>query len=107
MQDSPSKQQTKQNYKPNHQQTGLPPHSDFPIRGKTKKQANKQKPQHKSHPIWSLNKPLGQLRDARNQKKEWIQPWNLGKGDFKHNKLERKMMKRHRNTTQMKERWET
>ena len=40
-----------QNYKPNHQQTGLPPHSDFPIRGKINKQANKQKPQHKSHPI--------------------------------------------------------
>jgi len=27
VQDTSSKQQTKQKYKPNHQQTGLPPHS--------------------------------------------------------------------------------
>ena len=38
MQDASSKQQTKQKYKPNHQQTGLPPHSVLPIRGKTNKQ---------------------------------------------------------------------
>ena len=38
MQDASSKQQTKQKYKPNHQQTGLPPHSLLPIRGKTNKQ---------------------------------------------------------------------
>jgi len=33
--DASSKQQTKQKYKPSHQQTGLPPHSALPIRGKT------------------------------------------------------------------------
>ena len=38
MQDAASKQQTKQKYKPSHQQTGLPPHSALPIRGKTNKQ---------------------------------------------------------------------
>ena len=38
MQDASSKQQTKQKYKPNHHQTGLPPSSALPIRGKTKKQ---------------------------------------------------------------------
>jgi len=38
VQDTSSKQQTKQKYKPNHQQTGLPPHSALPIRGKTNKQ---------------------------------------------------------------------
>jgi len=38
VQDASSKQQTKQKYKPNHQQTGLPPHSALPIRGKTNKQ---------------------------------------------------------------------
>ena len=43
MQDTSSKQQTKQKYKPNHQQTGLAPHSTLPIRGKTNKQTNKQK----------------------------------------------------------------
>jgi len=32
----------KQKYKPNHQQTGVPPHSALPIRGKTSKQASKQ-----------------------------------------------------------------
>ena len=36
VQDASSKNQTKQNT--NHQQTGLPPHSAFPIRGKTNKQ---------------------------------------------------------------------
>ena len=35
---SAKQQQTKQKYKPNHQQTGLPPHSALPIRGKTNKQ---------------------------------------------------------------------
>ena len=35
MQDASSKQQTKQKYKPSHQQTGLPPQSTLPIRGKT------------------------------------------------------------------------
>ena len=38
MQDPSSKQQTKQKYKPSHQQTGLPPHSALPIREKTNKQ---------------------------------------------------------------------
>ena len=37
MQDASSKQ-TKQKYKPSHQQTGLPPHSALPIRGNTNKQ---------------------------------------------------------------------
>jgi len=44
VQDASSKQQTKENYKPNHQQTGLPPHLGLPNRGKTSKQA---KTQHK------------------------------------------------------------
>ena len=57
VQDASSKQQTKQKYKPNHQQTELSPHSDLPIRGKTNKQT---KTQHKSHPIRSLDKPLDQ-----------------------------------------------
>ena len=38
VQDASSKQQTKQKYKPNHQQTGLPPHLALNIRGKTNKQ---------------------------------------------------------------------
>ena len=38
MQDTSSKQKTKQKYKPNHQQTGVPLHSAFPNTGKTNKQ---------------------------------------------------------------------
>ena len=38
MQEASSKQQTKQKYKPNHQQTGLPPHSALPSE---EKQTNK------------------------------------------------------------------
>jgi len=49
VQDASSKQQTKQKYKPNHQQTGLAPHSALPFRGKTSKPTKKS--QHKSHPI--------------------------------------------------------
>ena len=53
MQDASSKQQAKQKYKLNHRQTGSPPHSALPIRGKTKK---KTKTKQKSHPIPSLHK---------------------------------------------------
>jgi len=38
VQDTSSKQQIKQKYKPNIQQTGLPPHSALPTRGKRNKQ---------------------------------------------------------------------
>ena len=38
VQEASSKQQTKQKYKASHQQTGLPPYSALPIRGKTNKQ---------------------------------------------------------------------
>ena len=38
VQDTSSKQQTKQNYKPNHRQTRVPPHLVLLIRGKTNKQ---------------------------------------------------------------------
>jgi len=41
VQDASSKQ-TKLKYKPNHQQTGLLPHSALPIRGKTSKQNSAQ-----------------------------------------------------------------
>ena len=56
MQDISSKEQAKQKYKPNHQQTGLPPHSDLPLEEKTNKQT---KTQHKSHPIHKLTQTTG------------------------------------------------
>ena len=98
MQDASSKQQTIKKYKPTQQQAGLPPHSTLPIRGKT----NKQKTQHKSHPIWSLYKPLDQAYEGRNLKEEKNQTGSLGNGHLKHTKL-KKIMKRQRNTTQMKD----
>ena len=48
------------------------------------------KTQHKSHPIGSLHKAYtGPALEGRNQKEERIQPWSLGKGDLKHNKLKK------------------
>ena len=74
MQDTSSKQQTKQRYKPNSQQTGLLPYSALPIRGKTNKDM---KTQHKSHPIRSLHKPLDQTeRGETKRKKEFnLEDW--------------------------------
>ena len=44
MQDASSKQQTKQKYKPSHQETGFPPHSALPIRGKTNRNSSQISP---------------------------------------------------------------
>ena len=56
MQNASSKQQTKQKYKPNHQQTGLSLHPTLPIIGKANKQT---KTQHKSHPNTKLTQISG------------------------------------------------
>ena len=58
VQDASSKQQTKQKYKPNHQQTGLQVHLALPIRGKTSKQRNKSSAQ--ISPYSKLTQPLDQ-----------------------------------------------
>ena len=60
---------------------GLPPHSALPIR------VGNKTTQLKSHPIWSLHKPLDQPYESRNQKKDRIQTWSLGKEDLKYNKF--------------------
>ena len=54
-----SKQQTKQKYKPNHQQKGLTRHSALPIRGKTNKQTNKQKNSAQTSPYTKLAQTTG------------------------------------------------
>ena len=46
-----------------------------------------------ARPILEEQKPKGKR----------IQLWSLWKGDLKHNKLKKKIMKKQRNTTQMKE----
>ena len=101
VQEASSKQQTKQRHKPSHHQTGLPLHSALPMRGKTSKQTNKNSAQ--ISPYMKLTQTTGPTLEGRNQKEERIQPWSLGKGDLKHNQLRKQIMKRQRNTTQMKE----
>ena len=49
-----------------------------------------------------MHKPLDQPQEGRKQQEERIQHLSLGKGDLKHNKF-KKIMKRQRNTTQMKQ----
>ena len=104
MQDTLSKQQQK--YKPNHQQTGLPPHSALSIGGKTNKNSVQISPYTKlaqtSEPILGGQKPKG--RKNSTFFKERIQlSLKLGKGDLKHNNLKKIIMKRQRNTIVMKE----
>ena len=69
MQDASSEQQTKQKYKPNHQQTGLPPHPAF-IKGEIK-QTNKNLAQ--ISPYMKLTQTTGPTLEGRNQKEESIQ----------------------------------
>jgi len=69
VQDTSSKQQTKQKYKPNHQQTGVPPHSACPSE---EKQTNKKSAQ--ISPYMKLTQPPDQPWEGRNQKEERIHP---------------------------------
>ena len=64
MQDASPKQQTKQKYKPNHQQTELSCQPALPIRGKT----NQRKSQHKSLPICSLPQTTGPILGGQKPK---------------------------------------
>ena len=67
-----TKQQTKQKYKPNHQQTGLPPHSALPLRGKTNKHTNKNSAQ--ISPFKKLTQTTGPTLGGQKQKEGRIQP---------------------------------
>ena len=98
----------KKTYKPNHQQTGLPPHSALPIRGKTNKQIKTQHKSHKAHTNHWTN-----LRRAETKRKNefnllqgknstFLEAWEKETSNtIGQRKKERK--KRQRNTTQMKE----
>ena len=68
MHNTSSKQQTKQKYKPSHQQTGVPPHSAVPIREKTNKNSAQISPYKK------LTQTTGSTLEGQNQKDERIQP---------------------------------
>jgi len=70
VEEASSKQQTKQKYKLNNQQTGLPPHSPLPFRGK--QQTNKNSAQ--ISPYMKFTQITGPNLEIRNQNKERIQP---------------------------------
>ena len=88
MQDTSSKKQTKQNYKPNHQQTGLPSHSALPIRRK----ANNQKFAQIS-PYRRLTGTTGPNLGGQKPKGKKNSTLKLVKGHLKHNKLKKKKKK--------------
>jgi len=72
VQDTSSKQQK---YKPNHQQTGLPPHSALPIRGKTNNQTNKNSAQ--ISPYMKLSQTTGPIlggKKPKGRKKSTLKP---------------------------------
>ena len=98
MQDASSKEQTKQKYKPNQQRTGL--HLTQPCPSE-EKQTNKQKLRTNSTSYEAYTNHWANLRRAETKSKTEFN-LDLGKGDLKYNNL-KKIMKRHRNTTQMKE----
>ena len=72
MQDTSPKQQTKQKYKPNHQQAGLPPHSAFLQRKNKQAKANKNSAQISS--FKKLTQTTGPTLGGQKQKEERIQP---------------------------------
>ena len=88
----------KQKYKLKHQQTGSPPHSALPIRGKTYKQTKLSTNLilHKVYTTTGLTLG-GQKPKGRNN--STLKP---GKRDLKHNKFKKIIVKRQRNTTQTK-----
>ena len=54
-------------------------------------------------PYMKLTQATGPTLECRNQKEERIQPWSLRKGDLKHNKLKKNIVKRQINAAQIKE----
>ena len=110
MHNTSSKQQTKQKYKPSHQQTGVPPHSAVPIREKTNKNSAQISPYKK------LTQTTGSTLEGQNQKDERIQPSSRKEFNFLEaweketsntitlkKKKRKKEKKRQRNNAQMKE----
>ena len=107
MQDATSKQQTKQKYKPNHQQTGFPPHTASPIRG----EANKQKLNTDLTLYKAYTNHWTNLRRAETKRKNefnllqgknstFLEAWEK---ETSNTISLKKIMKRQRNTAQMKE----
>ena len=100
MQDASSKQQTKQKCRPSHQQTGVPPHSALPIRGKTNKNSAQISPYRKltqtTEPTLGGQKPKGRKNSI------FLEAWEKETSNTITLKKKHKQ-KRQRNTAQMKE----
>ena len=77
MQDTSSKQQTKQKYKPNHQQTGLPPHSALLKKKKKEKNSAHISPYTKltqtTGPTLGGQKPKGRKNSTLKPEKKRLQ----------------------------------
>ena len=98
MQEASSKQETKQKHEPNHQQTGLPPHSALPSKGKKKKQT---KNSAQISPYTKLTQATGPTLGGKKPKGRKNSTLKPGKRRPQTHKLKKK--KRQRNTTRMKE----
>ena len=86
MQYASSKQQARQKYKHNHQQTGLPPHSALPHQRKKKKKNSAQ-----ISPFRKFTQTTGPALGRQKPKGRKNSTLNPGKGDLKHNKLKKKI----------------
>ena len=97
MQDASSKQQIKQKFKPIQKQTGLPSHSALPIRGKTKQKLTTNLTVYEAYANHWTN-----LRRAETKRKKKfnLEAWEK---ETSNTITLKKVMKRQRNTTQMKE----
>ena len=91
----------KTKHKPNHQQTGLLPHTALPIRGKTNKETNKNSAQ--ISPYKKLTQTTGTSLEGpeTKRKKEFnLEAWEK---EISNTISSKSIMKRQGNTTQMKE----
>ena len=99
MKDTSSKQQTKQKYKPNHHQTGVPPPSFLLIRGKT----NKQKLSTGLTLYEAYTNHWINLRRAETNRQKEFNPEAWKKDTSNTISLGKKKNEKAENTTQMKE----
>ena len=99
MQDASSKQQTNKNTSSVIRRQDY--HLTQPCPSE-EKQTNENSAQ--TSPYKKITQTTGPNIEGRKRREVRIQPWSLGKGDLKHNKLKKKEKekKRQRNTTQMK-----
>ena len=104
MQDASSKEQTGQKYKPNHQQIGLPPHSALPIKGGEKKKLTSShlnaSTSHILHEAYTNHWTKLRRAETKRKKEFNLEAWEK---ETSNTISLKKIMKRQRNTAQMKE----